>query len=57
MFFRKESEIMNKTQELIERIEKLTPEQFEMLIALYSQQEQEFAQASQVEPLSFPQPA
>ena len=57
MLFRKESEIMNKTQELIERIEKLTPEQFEMLIALYSQQEQEFAQASQVEPLSFPQPA
>ena len=53
--YRKECESMNKKQELIERIEKLTPEQFELLIALYSQQEQEFAQASQVEPPSFPQ--
>ena len=37
----------NKKEELIDRIDKLTPEQFELLIALYSQQEQEFVQASQ----------
>lgn len=53
---RKECESMNKKQELIERIEKLTPEQFELLIALYSQQEQEFVRAVPIEPLSFPQP-
>ena len=35
---------MNKKQEIIERIQKLTPEQLELLIALYSQQEQEFVQ-------------
>ena len=48
---------MNKKQELIDRIEKLTPEQFELLIALYSQQEQEFVRASQAAPPSFPQHA
>ena len=57
MFERKECETMNKKQELIDRIEKLTPEQFELLIALYSQQEQEFAQVAPIEPLSFPQPS
>ena len=31
---------MNKKQEIIERIEKLTDEQFEMLISLFAQQEQ-----------------
>ena len=51
--YRKECEQMNKAQELIERIEKLTPEQFEQLITLYSQQYQEFVQVSQVEPPSF----
>lgn len=45
MFGRKECEIMNKQQELINRIEKLTPEQFETLLTLYSLQEQESAQA------------
>ena len=39
-------EIMNR-QELIERIEKLTPEQFEMLIDLWTQQEQESVPTSQ----------
>ena len=43
MFGRKECEIMNKKQELINRIEKLTPEQFEKLLTLFSQQEQESA--------------
>jgi hypothetical protein len=38
---------MNKKEELIDRIDKLTPEQFELLIALYSQQEQEFVRVSQ----------
>ena len=33
---------MNKKEELIDRIEKLTAEQFELLISLHSQQEQEF---------------
>ena len=48
---------MNKKQELIERIEKLTPEQFELLIALYSQQEQEFVPSVPPEPPTFLQPA
>lgn len=55
MFGRKECEIMNKKQELINRIEKLTPEQFELLLTLFSQQEQEFVQGDQVEnPSYFP---
>ena len=53
VLIRKECALMNKKQELIERIEKLTPEQFELLIALYSQQEQEFVRACQVEHQSF----
>ena len=48
---------MNKKDELIKRIEKLTDKQFELLIALYSQQEQEFVQVSQSDCPSFPQPA
>ena len=40
---------MNKRQELITRIEKLTDKQFELLINLYSQQEQEFVRVSQSE--------
>ena len=40
-------ETMNKRQELINRIEKLTPKQFELLISLYFQQEQEFVQVEQ----------
>ena len=50
---RKECKPMDKKQNLIERIEKLTPEQFELLIALYSQQEQESAQVFQSEPQTF----
>jgi hypothetical protein len=38
---------MNKKKDIIERIKKLTDEQFELLIYLYSQQEQEFAQDGQ----------
>lgn len=45
---------MDKKQELIERIEKLTDEQLELLISLYSQQEQEFAQVFPPVPLTFP---
>lgn len=47
---------MDRKQELIERIEKLTDEQFELLITLYSQQEQEFVPISQFEPPTFLQP-
>ena len=54
---RKDCSPMNKRQELIERIDKLTPEQFELLIALYSQQEKEFVQASQFEHPSFLEPS
>ena len=50
-------EPMNKKQELIERIEKLSPEQFELLISLYSQQEQEFVQDVPIEHPSFLQPS
>ena len=48
---------MNKKQEIIDRIEKLTDQQFELLITLYAQQEQEFVQVAQFEPPTFPQPA
>ena len=50
---RKECAEMDKRQELIKRIEKLTPEQFDLLITLYSRQEQESVQVSQVEPQTF----
>lgn len=57
MFSRKECSLMNKLQAIIERIENLTEEQFELLLTLFSQQEQESAQADQVGlPSSF-QPA
>lgn len=41
MFDERICETMNKVEELIERINQLTPEQFEELIALWTQQEQE----------------
>ena len=44
---------MDKKQDLINRIEKLTDEQFELLISLYSQQSQEFVQDGQVEHPTF----
>ena len=44
---------MNKKEEIINRIEKLTEEQFELFIYLYSQQEQESAPTSQVENQTF----
>ena len=56
-YLRKECETMNKKQELINRIEKLTDAQFEMLIALYSQQEQEFVPDVPVERPTFLQPS
>jgi hypothetical protein len=46
-----------KKQEIIERIENLTDKQFELLIALYSQQEQEFVPIAPIERPTFPQPA
>jgi hypothetical protein len=48
---------MNKKEELIKRIENLTPKQFEMLISLYSQREQESVQVSQPEHPTFLRPA
>ena len=48
---------MNKKDELIERINMLNDEQFEMLILLYSQQEQESVQGAQVDPQTFLQPS
>ena len=56
MFLRKECiTIMNKRQDIINRIEKLTDKQFELLIHLFSQQEQESARVSQFEHPSFSQ--
>ena len=40
---------MNKRNEIINRIESLTDEQFELLIYLYSQQSQESVPSGQVE--------
>lgn len=48
---------MNKKQELIERIEKLTDKQFELLIHLFFQQEQESVRVSQSEHRSFAEPS
>lgn len=48
---------MNKKKDIIDRIKKLTDEQFELLIYLYSQQEQEFAQDGQAVHLSSSLPA
>ena len=50
---RKECKTMDKKQDLIERIEKLTDKQFELLISLFSQQEQESVRVGQVEHQSF----
>jgi len=46
---------MNHKQDLINRIEKLTDKQFDLLINLFSQQEQEFVQDVQFEHLTFSQ--
>lgn len=54
---RKDVEYMDKRKEIIERIELLTDEQFEALIVLWSQQEQEFALSGQAEHQTSPQPA
>jgi hypothetical protein len=53
---RKDCEIMNKKEELIKRIENLTPKQFELLVTLFAQQEQESVQVSQSDHLSLLQP-
>jgi hypothetical protein len=57
MFDERICEIMNKRKELIERIEKLTPEQFELLIDLWLQQEQESVRVSQSDRQTFLQPS
>lgn len=49
--------LMNKKDELIERINKLNDEQFEKLILLYSQQEQESVQGAPVDHQTFLQPS
>ena len=54
---RKDVEYMDKRKEIIERIELLTDEQFEKLIVLWSQQEQEFALSGQADRQTSPQPA
>ena len=54
--FTKGMKHMNKKQDLINRIEKLTDEQFKMLIHLFSQQEKESAQVSQSVHRSFLRP-
>ena len=46
---RKDVYIMDKRTQIVKRIENLTDEQFEMLIVLLSQQEQEFALSGQAE--------
>ena len=48
---------MNKKEEIISRIEKLSDKQFELLMALYSQQERESVQVSQSARRSFLQPS
>lgn len=48
---------MNKREEIISRIERLTDEQFELLMSLFARQEQESVQASQVEHQTFLQHA
>ena len=48
---------MNKRQEILDRIEKLSDKQIELLIALYSQQEQESVPIVPVEHQSFLQPS
>ena len=58
MFYERNFATMTeRKQNLIERIEKLSEEQFELLIALYSQQEQESVPIFQAELPSFLQPS
>lgn len=54
---RKECIIMNKRQDLINQIEKLTDKQFELLIALFAEQEQESVRVSQSEHRSSLEPS
>lgn len=49
--------VMTKKEELIERINMLTDEQFEQLILLYSQQEQESVQDALIDHQTFLQPS
>ena len=54
VFEKKGKYTMTKQEELIDRLKNLTPEQLDKVIALYSQQEQEFAQAVPIgNPTSF----
>lgn len=48
---------MSKTEELLQRIENLTQEQFDLLIDLYFQQDQEFVPNVQVERQTLLQPS
>ena len=48
---------MSKTEELLKRIENLTPEQFELLMDLYFQQDQESVPIVQVEHQTLLQPS
>ena len=57
MFNERICETMNKREELIERINQLSPEQFEQLIDLWIQQEPEFVQVSQFDRPTFLQPS
>lgn len=54
---RKDCATMSKTEELLQRIENLTQEQFELLIDLYFQQDQEFVPNVQVERQTLLQPS
>ena len=54
---RKDVADMDKRQEIIERIASLSDEQFDKLISLWTQQEQEFALNGQAEHLTSRQPA
>lgn len=55
--FGKDCEIMSKTEILLNRIENLTDEQFELLVTLWIQQEQEFAQVLPTDPQTYLQPS
>ena len=48
---------MDKKQELINRLEKLTDKQFELLIGLFNQEEQENVQSLQSARQTFVQPS
>ena len=54
---RKECEKMSKTEELLQRIENLTQEQFDLLIDLYFQQDPKSVPIVQVERQTLLQPS